>query len=105
VLLERTVTAPSYRLYALPGGPPARPGLLRVEQLGAAIEVEVWSVPAAALGSFVAGIPAPLAIGKLTLTDGRQVSGFVCEPHAVSHARDITEFGGWRAYMATTESQ
>jgi allophanate hydrolase len=105
VLLERTATAPAYRLYALPGGPPARPGLVRVDQLGAAIEVEVWSVPAAALGSFVAGIPAPLAIGKLTLANGRQVSGFVCESHAVNHARDITEFGGWRAYMGATVSQ
>jgi allophanate hydrolase len=105
VLLERTITAPCYRLYALPGGPPARPGLVRVDNLGAAIEVEVWSVPAAALGSFGAGIPAPLAIGKLTLTGGRQVSGFVCEAHAVNSARDITEFGGWRAYMATAVRQ
>jgi allophanate hydrolase len=105
VLLERTVTAPCYRLYALPGGPPARPGLVQVERLGAAIAIEVWSVPAAALGSFVAGIPAPLAIGKLTLSDGRQVSGFVCEARALSQARDITEFGGWRAYLATAASQ
>jgi allophanate hydrolase len=100
VLLERTRTAPSYRLYALPGGPPDRPGLVRVATQGAAIEVEVWSVPSAAFGSFVAGIPSPLAIGKLTLADGREVSGFLCEPHAVAHAQDITADGGWRTYQA-----
>jgi allophanate hydrolase len=100
VLLERTVTAPKYRLYALPGGPPERPGLLRVEERGAAIDVEVWSVPAAAFGSFVAGIPAPLAIGKLLLADGREVCGFVCEAHVTAGARDITDYGGWRAYQA-----
>ena len=100
VLLERTVTTPDYRLYALPGAPPTSPGLVRVETQGAAIEVEVWSVPAAAFGGFVAGIPAPLAIGKLTVADGRQVSGFLCEAHAVSRAQDITHFGGWRAYQA-----
>jgi allophanate hydrolase len=100
ILLERTVTAPEYRLFALPGGPPARPGLVRVETQGAAIEVEVWSLPAAAFGNFVAGVPAPLAIGKLTLAGGRQVSGFLCEAHAVNRAQDITQYGGWRAYQA-----
>jgi allophanate hydrolase len=100
VLLERTVTAPEYRLYALPGGPPARPGLVRVPAAGAAIEVEVWSLPASTVGGFVAGIPAPLAIGKITLADGRAVSGFVCEAYAVNGARDITGFGGWRAYQS-----
>ena len=101
VLLERTVTAPNYRLYALPGGPPDRPGLVRVDARGAAIDIEIWSIPAAAFGSFVAGIPAPLAIGKLTLADGREVSGFLCEAHAASRAQDITDFGGWRAYQAS----
>jgi allophanate hydrolase len=101
VLLERTATAPHYRLYALPGGPPDRPGLVRVAAQGAAIDVEVWSVPAAAFGSFVAGIPAPLAIGKLTLADGREVSGFLCEAHAAGGAQDITGYGGWRAYQAS----
>jgi len=100
VLLERTVTAPSYRLYALPGGPPYRPGLVRVATQGAAIEVEVWSMPSAAFGSFVAGIPAPLAIGKLALGDGREVSGFLCESLATADAQDISAYGGWRAYQA-----
>ena len=99
-LLERTRTAPHYRLYALPGGPPQRPGLVRVEQHGASIEVELWSVPAAALGGFVAQVPAPLAIGKVLLANGAQVSGFLCEAHAVREARDISAYGGWRAYLA-----
>jgi allophanate hydrolase len=100
VLLERTTTSAQYRFYALPGGPPYRPGLIAVESHGAAIEVEVWSVPSQAFGSFVAGIPAPLGIGKITLADRRQVSGFLCEAHALSAAQDITSFGGWRAFMA-----
>jgi allophanate hydrolase len=101
VLLERTSTSAQYRFYALPGGPPYRPGLIAVESHGAAIEVEVWSVPSHAFGSFVAGIPAPLGIGKITLADRRQVSGFLCEAHALSAAQDITSFGGWRAFMAS----
>jgi allophanate hydrolase len=101
VLLERTRTAAQYRFYALPGGPPQRPGLVRVEQHGAALEVELWSVPAPAFGNFVAQIPAPLAIGKVRLADDRQVCGFLCEAHAASHAVDITHFGGWRAYLAS----
>lgn len=98
-LVRATRTAANYRFYALPGGPPRRPGLVRVAQDGAAIEVEVWSVPEARLGSLVAAIPAPLGIGKLELADGEVVSGFVCESYAVAGATDITEFGGWRAYM------
>jgi allophanate hydrolase len=98
-LLERTRTAAGYRLYALPGGPPYRPGLIAVDSDGAAIEVEVWSVPGHAFGSFVAGIPSPLGIGKITLADKRQVSGFLCEAHALSAAQDITSFGGWRAFI------
>ena len=68
---------------------------------GAAIEVEVWSLDAAGLGRFVAGIPAPLGVGTVTLADGSEVTGFLCEPHVTKTARDITEFGGWRAYLAS----
>jgi allophanate hydrolase len=98
--LERaTQTAPHYRLYALPGGPPHRPGLVRVAEGGAAIDLEVWSLSAGSFGSFVAGIPAPLGIGTITLADGSTVQGFVCEGYATAAARDITGFGGWRAYL------
>ena len=99
--VRRTRTIASYRFYALPGGPPFRPGLVRVPAGGASVDVEVWSVPEAHFGSFVAGIPAPLGIGKVDLEDGQQVSGFLCEAHAVEGARDITALGGWRQYLRT----
>jgi allophanate hydrolase len=98
-LLRACRTAVAYRLFALPGGPPERPGLLRGEA-GAAIEVEVWEIPLASFGSFVAGIPAPLTIGSIELEDGARIKGFLCEAHATKAARDITEFGGWRKYLA-----
>ena len=102
-LVAATRTAPRYRLYALPGGPPFRPGLIRQAQGGASIEVEVWELPARQFGSFVAGIPAPLGIGTVELADGTLEKGFICEGFAVERARDITDLGGWRAYLATVE--
>jgi allophanate hydrolase len=99
--LLRTRTNPVYALYALPGGPPYRPGMIRVDHGGAAIEVEVWSVPAGEFGSFVNGIPAPLTIGKVELQDGSRVAGFICEAYAAQGARDITSLGGWRGYLET----
>lgn len=101
-LFEKTKTSASYRLYALAGGPPFRPGLVRDTTHGSAIEVEVWDVPASELGSFVAGIPAPLGIGKVELMDGRWLSGFICEPCAMVDAEEITPFGGWRSYLANS---
>jgi allophanate hydrolase len=98
-LLQATSSAPRYRLFALPGGPPHRPGMIRVSEDGAAIEVEVWAVPAEHFGSFVAGIPAPLGIGKIELAGGAWVSGFICEGFAAEKATDITQYGGWRAYL------
>ena len=97
-LRERTHTAPRYKMYALAGGPPYRPGLIR-DANGAAIEVEVWAVPKEEFGSFVAAIPAPLAIGKVELSDGRWLSGFVCEAYGIENAEDITSLKGWRAYV------
>lgn len=94
-------TAKSYRLNALPGGPPKRPGLIRIaEGEGHAIAVEVWALPAAGFGTFVAGIPAPLCIGTVRLADGTSPKGFLVEPEGLVGATDISEFGGWRAYMA-----
>jgi len=97
-LVRRTRTAASYRLFALPGGPPPRPGLVRVMNGGASIEVEVWAVRSAEFGSFVERIPAPLGIGNIELQDGKMVRGFLCESYATETAVDITELGGWRAY-------
>jgi allophanate hydrolase len=98
-LASVTRTAPRYRLYALPDG--KRPGLIKVDAGGAAIDCEVWEMPASHFGSFVAGIPAPLGIGKLELADGSTVNGFICEGIGIAGARDITEFGGWRAWLAS----
>jgi allophanate hydrolase len=98
-LLEIASTAPRYRLYALPGGPPHRPGLLRVSDGGAAIELEIWALPADQVGSFVAAIPAPLGVGKIELDSGAVVTGFLCEAYAADGAADITHHGGWRAYL------
>jgi allophanate hydrolase len=103
VLISRTRTAAKYKFYALPGGPPHRPGLVRVSSDGASIEVEVWSVPASLFGSFVAGIPAPLCIGKVELESGEQVAGFLCESSATTTATDITALGSWRRYLKTVQ--
>jgi len=100
-LIERTATAPHYRLYALAGTRPPKPGLLRVQKgAGAATEVEVWALSEAAFGRFVAAVPSPLSIGTLELDSGRSVKGFLVEAEAVAGARDISSFGGWRAFMA-----
>ena len=95
-------TAPEYRLHALRGGPPYRPGLVRVGPgEGAAIDLEVWALPPAGFGRFVSTIPAPLGIGTLRLADGSTPKGFVCEAAGLEGASDISDFGGWRAYMAS----
>ncbi len=103
-LLRETLTAPQYRLYALPGTVPPKPGMVRVPTGGASLIVEVWEMPAAAYGSFVALIPAPLGIGTLTLDDGSSVQGFVCESIALDGAEDITHHGGWRSYIASRQA-
>jgi len=96
--VDSTTTAANYRLFAIANTTPPKPGLLRVDG-GAPIRLELWDVPSVKFGSFVAGIPAPLGIGTVTLVDGRQVKGFICEPCALEGARDITEFGGWANYL------
>ena len=101
-LIRATRTAPRYRFYALPGGPPHRPGLIRQTQGGAAIEVEVWSLPMDRVGGFFAGIPAPLGLGSVELADGTREKGFICEGFAAEGARDITDLGGWRAFLRET---
>ena len=98
-LVRRCRTAPRYRLYALEAFSPPRPGMLRGES-GAAIEVEVWELPAEQLGGFVDRIPAPLGIGTVELEDGEQARGFLCEQYATRGAREITALGSWRGYVA-----
>jgi len=99
-LLKPDKTAPDYQLYAL-DTKPAKPGMLRVAAgNGSSIELEIWALPAAAFGNFVAAIPPPLSIGTVRLADGSGVKGFIVEAADVSGARDISSFGGWRAFVA-----
>ena len=111
-LVAATTTAAEYRLHALPTTPP-KPGLVRVAPdaasagaaAGAAIEAEVWELPAEGLGRLVAALPSPMVIGSVRLADGSSVAGFLCEPAALADAPDITAHGGWRAYLATQRKQ
>ena len=100
-LLQATHTAARYQLFALPNTQPPKPGLQRVavEVAGASIAVEVWDLPLHTVGSFLALIPAPLGLGSVELIDGRTVHGFICEAHALQGARNVSSFGGWRAYL------
>jgi allophanate hydrolase len=99
-LREKTRTAAAYRFFALPGGPPKRPGLVRTPERGAAIDVEVWELPRSEVGGFLELIPSPLCLGRVELADGTLLPGFLCEAHAVADAEDITALGGWRAFLA-----
>lgn len=105
-LVQRTTTAPCYRLFAMPGNGtlPPRPALIHDDSAGSAIAVEVWELDKAAFGDFVSHIPAPLGIGKVTLADGSEVPGFIAEPRARHGAEEITSFGGWRAWLARESS-
>jgi len=93
-------TAPSYQLYALPGTSPPKPGLVRVgAETGRSIDLEVWELPVAEFGNFLKEVPSPLTIGMIHLSDGRVVKGFLCEEVAAQDALNISEFGGWKAYL------
>ena len=98
-LIKQCHSAPHYKLIALPGGPPERPGMLRQLEGGSAIEVEVWKMPAEHFGSFLAGIPHPLGLGKMELEDGSWETGFICESYIETTAKDISRYGGWRNYL------
>ncbi len=99
--LRRAVkTAADYRFYALPGTTPPKPGLIRAPgSAGPGLVGEIWALPPEGFGRFVAMIPAPLGIGKVTLEDGSSVSGFLCEAYAIDGAEEITQLGGWRTYL------
>ena len=97
-LVKAVKSAAEYKFYALPGGPPHRPGMVRVGAGGSAVAMEIWELPAAEFGSFVAGIPAPLGIGTVRVEDGSSVLGFVCVAVAAAGAEDISALGDWRQY-------
>jgi allophanate hydrolase len=100
-LLRAVRTAPSYRLHALDTQPP-KPGLVLVPEGGAGIEGELWQLSAVALAELLSSLPQPMALGPVELEDGSTHAGFLCQPWAVDGAADITDFGGWRAYVAAT---
>jgi allophanate hydrolase len=103
-LKSRCRTAPNYRLYVLEGTEPPKPGLVRDAQFtGSGIEVEVWTIPEDQFGSFVAEVPEPLGVGNATLESGEVVKCFICEPYALASVTEITRFGGWRAYLASSK--
>lgn len=100
-------TTKNYRLYQLNTIPP-KPALRRVsgtELIGEKIEIEVWDVPSENVGKFYSFISTPLALGHVELEDGRWVKGFCCEDYLFKGARDVTEFGGWRGFMAHLKKQ
>ena len=98
--IRKAKTAPSYQLFALPGTSPPKPGLVRVgAEVGRSIDLEVWELPVAEFGNLLKEVPSPLTIGMLHLSDGRVVKGFLCEEVAVQDALNISEFGGWKAYL------
>lgn len=99
VHIETTKTASKYSLYALNGTVPPKPGLARNEAEGKAIIVELWDIPTARFGEFVAEIPTPLGMGNVELEDGRWVKGFICELYGLEDAENISHLGGWRAYI------
>lgn len=99
--LRAAMTAGDYRLYALNGGPPERPGLVRDPAGGGSVPVEVWALPMTEVGSFLAGIPSPLGLGTLTLSDGETVTGFLCESHGLAGARELDAEAGWRGHLAS----
>jgi hypothetical protein len=98
--VKATHTSTDYQLFKLNGFNPPRPGLLRVLQNGSAIALEIWQLPIENYGKFVAGVPSPLGFGTLTLADGSQVQGFMCEAYATEDAINISHLGGWRNFLA-----
>lgn len=99
--LRTARTSEHYSFYALPGGPPERPGLVRTGAVRAqSVAVEIWSLPMDQVGGFLAGIPSPLGLGTVELMDGSTVKGFICEASGIAGARDISDIGDWRAYLA-----
>jgi allophanate hydrolase len=98
--VRKAQTAPHYQFYALGGGPPARPGLVRSTAPQASfVALEIWTLPKSELGGFVEGIPAPLCIGSIELSDGAWIKGFLCEASGVAGATEISDLGDWRRYL------
>ena len=101
--IRESSTSDAYRLYALADTVPPKPGLIRVPPgTGARIAIEVWEMPLSFYGSFVAQIPSPLGIGQISTFDNELIQGFLCESQAIEGSKDITAYGGWKAYLKLT---
>jgi hypothetical protein len=98
VFVRETTTAPSYRLWSIDDRHPA---MIRVASGGVAVAVELWAVPPEGLAKILLQEPPGLCIGKVKLADGEEVLGVIGEPLLVEGQREISSYGGWRAYIAT----
>jgi gamma-glutamylcyclotransferase (GGCT)/AIG2-like uncharacterized protein YtfP len=99
--VREATTVPEYRLWSIGDRHPA---MIRVRKGGAAIAVEVWDVPAAGLARILLQEPPGLCIGKVRLADGEETLGVLGEPALCDGQREITRWGGWRAYRAAAAS-
>ena len=89
-----------YRIWSIGDRHPA---MLRTPGEGAHVAVEVWSLPVGGLAGILLAEPPGLAIGKVVLRDGSIVLGVLGEPFLCEGQREITQFGGWRAYIASKQ--
>ncbi len=98
-LVKKTKTKKGYRLYVLENKDPIRPGMIYDSSASTQIEVEIWSMPVENFGKFMKMIASPLGIGSVFLEDESFVYGFLCEADFVKDAKEISEFGSWRAFV------
>ena len=97
--VREAATAPTYRLWSIND---RHPGMVRVSSGGVSIALEIWEVNAEGLVSILAAEPAGLSVGRVLLDQGADVLGVLAEPILTEDQREITEFGGWRAYINRT---
>ena len=98
-IIKSCKSSKSYKLFALANTTPPKPGLMKTKSDGVAIDLEIYEMPISEVGSFLDLIPAPLGLGNIELEDGSWVKGFICEPYAIDGSKDISDLGGWRAYI------
>ncbi len=99
--VRETTTAPEYRLWSIGDRHPA---MVRVREGGAAIALEIWEVPEAGFAAILLAEPAGLCVGRVRLADGSETLGVLGEPALCDGQREITSWGGWRAYVAARDA-